>query len=118
MNKSLFKIISVFLALIISALALYSCGDEPQPCTEHKDDNLDGLCDVCEATLEPPAPSCDHRDENGDYVCDKCDADFFPSYSSPSIFVIVTLTPERIAPSWSETLKVTFIGKSSPHISQ
>ena len=65
MKKILYFILSVTLALSLSTF-LFSCGGEepeepeiPGPCTEHKDEDENGICDVCkQITVEiPEAPS-------------------------------------------------------------
>ncbi len=71
------KLICLFLALVMTfacVAVLGSCGDDtPTECTEHYDDNKDGKCDECGATL---IEGCDkHVDENGDDLCDKCGYD-------------------------------------------
>ena len=66
------KIICLLLAMV-TVFAFVSCGE---PCEVHVDDNSDGKCDVCEATIETPDPECtEHVDENEDGKCDVCDAD-------------------------------------------
>jgi len=63
MKKILVLILSLVLIFSLSAF-LYSCGDEqgpetPGPCTEHKDEDENGICDVCkQPTIDiPEAPS-------------------------------------------------------------
>ncbi|MBR5139806.1 MAG: hypothetical protein IKV16_02005 [Clostridia bacterium] len=63
MRKILLLILSLTLVFSLSAL-LFSCGDEEdpniqEPCTSHKDEDENGLCDVCgEVTIViPEAPS-------------------------------------------------------------
>ena len=63
--------------LVLTASALFACGGD-EVCTEHKDDDANLICDICEAPLEPNTPECEHRDEDADYECDKCGVDFFP----------------------------------------
>ena len=46
------KIVALILSLVF-VLSLASCGDDP--CTEHVDADSNGICDVCEATVEPTA---------------------------------------------------------------
>ncbi len=76
--RNTIKGLLLVLALIMAiTLSLVSCGDE-EVCTEHKDEDANGYCDICETPVEPPAPVCEHRDENADYECDKCGIDFFP----------------------------------------
>ena len=53
MKKLLVLLLAVSL-MLCTALALFSCGDEP--CTEHKDENSDGTCDVCGAEVETKTP--------------------------------------------------------------
>ena len=55
--KSLKKALLLMLALALvmtSLFALFSCGEDP--CTEHKDENADGKCDVCGAEVEVKTP--------------------------------------------------------------
>ncbi len=50
------KIISLLLILTL-LFALVACGGDNTECTEHVDtDPADGICDNCEAELEPVAP--------------------------------------------------------------
>ncbi len=70
-----FLLIALSLSLILTFI---SCGDVDDVCTEHKDDDSDGHCDICTAPVEKDPPSCEHRDEDADYVCDICFCDFFP----------------------------------------
>ena len=59
MRKILLLILSLALVFSLSAL-LFSCGDEEdpniqEPCTSHKDEDENGLCDVCgEVTVVIP----------------------------------------------------------------
>ena len=60
----------LFLLFLAAALifALVSCGDT---CTEHKDLDKDGKCDVCSTPVEPEkCEKCVDADENGE--CDEC----------------------------------------------
>ena len=60
----------LFLLFFAAALifALVSCGDT---CTEHKDTDKDGKCDVCSTPVEPEkCEQCVDADENGE--CDEC----------------------------------------------
>ena len=45
------KFLSLLIISIILILSLVSCGGEK--CTEHTDENADGLCDSCNTALEP-----------------------------------------------------------------
>lgn len=66
MKKTVFKLISLILALSFAAALIVSCGTS---CT-HKDSNNDNLCDLCgEKLSESP---CTHSDGNGDGICDLC----------------------------------------------
>ena len=70
------KLICLFLALVMMfacASVLASCGDDTGSgeC-DHYDDNKDGKCDDCGATLKE---DCKHVDANKDKLCDKCGAD-------------------------------------------
>ena len=56
---SIKKILLLLLTLIIS-FALFSCGDTTE-CTEHKDEDKNGKCDICEATVPLP-----EEDEDGE----------------------------------------------------
>ena len=51
------RLFLVLLALIMTLL-LAACGDTPE-CTEHKDTDSDGKCDVCSATVEVEKPDSD-----------------------------------------------------------
>ena len=72
------RILLLFLSLILAfgiCLAATSCGDEPTECTEHIDENGDGICDDCGAS----APTAHvHSDMNADYKCDGCKTDLTP----------------------------------------
>ena len=60
----------LFLLFLAAALifALVSCGDT---CTEHKDTDKDGKCDVCSTPVEPEkCEECVDADVNGE--CDEC----------------------------------------------
>ena len=47
------KRIFLLLLVLCTSFMLFACGDEP--CTEHKDENNDGTCDVCgEAVVKEP----------------------------------------------------------------
>ena len=63
MKKILFFILSIALVLSLS-LALFSCGEEEEPkipgaCNEHKDEDDNGICDVCkqETVVVPEQPT-------------------------------------------------------------
>ena len=46
---------------------------DDKDCTNHVDNNGDGKCDKCGATMQEENPPCtDHVDNNGDGYCDKC----------------------------------------------
>ena len=62
------KKILVLLLIACLAFALASCKKE---CT-HLDDNTDGVCDNCGATVATP---CEHMDDNYDGKCDECGTD-------------------------------------------
>ena len=47
------KNILVAFVLILSLAFMFSCGDTPEECTVHTDDDGDGKCDVCKAEVEP-----------------------------------------------------------------
>lgn len=66
-----FKKILMLLAVFVLAFSLFltACSEE---CTEHKDDDKNGKCDVCAADVETEAVCTDHKDENGDGMCDDC----------------------------------------------
>ena len=53
--KRLFKYAFFALLALCLAFSLFSCGEDP--CTEHKDENSDGKCDVCGETVEIAAPT-------------------------------------------------------------
>ncbi len=55
--------------VLVLALILCLCGCVTE-CTEHKDENHDGKCDVCGAEMEVR-----HIDQNRDGKCDICGAD-------------------------------------------
>ena len=66
------RILLLFLSLMLVfgvCLTAVSCGDKPVECTEHIDENGDGICDDCGAS----APTAHvHSDMNADYKCDGC----------------------------------------------
>ena len=75
--KKLFALLVVFSLCIGALLVLASCdapeGPATTPCTEHVDNDGDGVCDTegCNEPVEPKAPSCtEHVDNDGDGVCD------------------------------------------------
>ena len=46
---------------------------DDKDCTNHVDEDGDGKCDKCGATMQEENPPCtDHVDNNGDGYCDKC----------------------------------------------
>ena len=56
--KNIRKLTLLILALTLTFL-LFSCGGTGE-CTEHKDTDKDGKCDVCSATVQNPStPSGD-----------------------------------------------------------
>ena len=84
--KILSKILVVALALcmLLSLCLLTSCGGDGETtesstpvCTEHKDLNGDGKCDICSATVEK-APCTEHIDDDYDKLCDECGESLVP----------------------------------------
>lgn len=72
------KLLILLLSLIL-VFAFVSCGgstDTPEECTEHVDEDTNGKCDKCGATLEVPKEECtEHSDLNKDGKCDICEKD-------------------------------------------
>ena len=60
----LFKI----LLILLLSLSLIACGKE---CTEHRDEDRDCRCDMCDEIL-PPMPCDKCEDGDGDGLCDAC----------------------------------------------
>ena len=72
-KRILLLILSLILTLSISVIAC-SCGSTK--CTEHVDENGDGICDDCSAS----APTAHvHSDMNADYKCDGCKTPLIPA---------------------------------------
>ena len=67
MKKRLICLVLALAMLLSCALVFTSCGETP--CTEHKDLDKDGKCDVCQETVET---KCEHVDEDEDGECDEC----------------------------------------------
>lgn len=61
------KIICLILVLGM-AFAFFACDDT---CEEHKDEDKNGKCDVCETVVG----ECEHKDEDKNAKCDSCGAD-------------------------------------------
>lgn len=89
------KIICLILALT-SAFALFACGEDAVTCTEHKDEDQNGACDVCGAAVEV----CVHVDENKDGLCDWCET------AIPCV-EHVDLEPDGICDVCKEEVEVT-----------
>ena len=67
-KRILLLVLSLMLVFGVCLTAV-SCGDKPVECTEHIDENGDGICDDCGAS----APTAHvHSDMNADYKCDGC----------------------------------------------
>lgn len=66
MKKTVFKITSLILVLALLLSFTVSCSGT----CEHKDEDGDGVCDLCGENVGEP--SCSHRDIDEDGVCDKC----------------------------------------------
>ncbi len=69
------KILALLLTLMLAfsaCLALSSCSDTPEDCTEHIDENGDGVCDRegCGESLEvtPPTDDGEYFNENGELI--------------------------------------------------
>ena len=93
------KLLILILALIF-VFSLVACNKDK--CESHKDDNNDGICDVCEADVpkdDPQTPGGDnqtpgsdnqtpehtvHTDTDANGLCDGCNA-FFLDYDNPTI---------------------------------
>ncbi|MBR7116405.1 MAG: carboxypeptidase regulatory-like domain-containing protein [Clostridia bacterium] len=66
--KKLFSALLCAALLLSLALVVVSCGTPP--CETHKDDDKNGICDVCSAEVEIV---CDeHKDADNNKVCDVC----------------------------------------------
>ena len=72
------RILLLFLSLMLVfgvCLTAVSCGNDTVECSEHIDENGDGICDDCGAS----APTAHvHSDMNADYKCDGCKASLIP----------------------------------------
>ena len=76
----------LFLLFLAAALifALVSCGGGT--CTEHKDTDKDGKCDVCSTPVEPQkCDECVDGDENG--KCDECGEDVEVVEKGPLVLI-------------------------------
>ncbi len=65
------KLFLLLLTLVVALSVFVACSDE---CTAHVDENKDGICDNCEASVAPPACT-NHTDTNKDFKCDNCSKD-------------------------------------------
>lgn len=86
------KILALVFTLSLCIGLLTACNDTPESTettigegsvlstetTEHRDDNLDGICDSCEAILGDLI-CIEHQDDNEDGVCDICETFFAQS---------------------------------------
>ena len=73
-KRILLLVLSLMLVFGVCLTAV-SCADDPIECTEHVDENGDGICDDCGAS----APTAHvHSDMNADYKCDGCKTDLTP----------------------------------------
>ncbi len=113
MNKVLkISIVVVLCLIVVLMVTLFACnnnggGDDkktttttttttkkPEPCTEHVDENTDGVCDVCGEPM-PKEPCSEHVDEDEDGKCDVCGEDM--PVVAPSDFVEVNDTVYVVA---------------------
>ncbi len=69
MKKKLICLVLAMAMLLSCGLILTSCDDEGTTCTEHKDLDKNGKCDVCQADMDA---ECSHVDEDEDGECDEC----------------------------------------------
>ena len=71
------KIFALIISILCLSMIFVACAQE---CTEHVDDDNDGVCDNCEATVEIEtgeetetiAPCEIHKDADADKTCDAC----------------------------------------------
>ena len=73
-KRTLLIILSIVLLMTVSVFFM-SCGDDPIECTEHIDENGDGICDDC--GLDAPTAHA-HSDMNADNKCDGCGTELTP----------------------------------------
>ena len=73
-KRILLIILSIVLLMTVSVFFM-SCGDDPIECTEHIDENGDGICDDC--GLDAPTAHA-HSDMNADNKCDGCGTELTP----------------------------------------
>ncbi len=73
-KRILLIILSIVLLMTVSVFFV-SCGDDPIECTEHIDENGDGICDDC--GLDAPTAHA-HSDMNADNKCDGCGTELTP----------------------------------------
>lgn len=73
-KRILLIILSIVLLVTVSVFFM-SCGDDPIECTEHIDENGDGICDDC--GLDAPTAHA-HSDMNADNKCDGCGTELTP----------------------------------------
>ena len=66
------RLISILLMLALVVASISACAG---PCTEHKDEDKDDVCDVCkEAVMLHPCDTCQDGDD-ADIKCDRCGKD-------------------------------------------
>ena len=83
--KTLNKILVTVLALcmLLSLCILTSCGDDGDTtesstvCSEHKDSDNNGKCDICSADVKKN-PCTTHIDDDYDKLCDECGESLIP----------------------------------------
>ena len=67
------KILALIISILCLSVLLVACD---KSCETHVDENGDGVCDKCEATVEKETETeiiCDeHKDEDADKTCDAC----------------------------------------------
>lgn len=73
-KRILLIILSIVLLMTVSVFFM-SCVDDPIECTEHIDENGDGICDDC--GLDAPTAHA-HSDMNADNKCDGCGTELTP----------------------------------------
>ncbi len=66
------KVLAWILAILCISMMVVGCSKE---CTEHIDENKDGICDQCEATITCTT----HTDADNNQICDVCGGAVTPS---------------------------------------
>ena len=102
-EKKMKKILLLTVAMLVM-LCLVACGGNE--CTEHVDEDLDGVCDVCEEAMPAGDNEGDneggdngehtvHTDANADGICDGCNSIFINYDDSNAVGKILKSSLEK-----------------------